>query len=131
MATLQAKRNGLDQRIQQGFDVGDPKALSNLKSSTLSALGRAPQGSSTPSPASRQTPLSKGGGGSAASASRNNYSSSSEDDVAQPVQRAAVPNRVLMGQVKPPPQLMASRVSRLLFSFFFCGVISFLRTRAV
>ena len=129
MATLQAKRNGLDQRIQQGFDVGDPKALSNLKSSTLSALGRAPQGSSTPSPASRQTPLSKGGGGPVAS--RNNYSSSSEDDVAQPVQRAPVPNRVLMGQVKPPPQLMASRVSRLLFSFLFCGVLSFLQPRAV
>ena len=31
-------------------------------------------------------------------------------DPEKPVQRAAVPTRVPMGQVKPPPQLMASRV---------------------
>jgi hypothetical protein len=122
MATLQAKRNGLDQRIQQGFDVQDPSALSNLKASTLSALGRAPLGSAAPSPTTRQPPLSKGGGGTTASGAHKNYSSSSEDDVAQPVQRAAVPNRVPMGQAKPPPQLMASRVglahaaSRTLFT---------------
>jgi hypothetical protein len=115
MATLQAKRNGLDQRIQQGFDVQDPKALSNLKASTLSALGRAPLGSATHSPSARQQPLTKGGGAPAASAAHKNYSSSSEDDAAQPVQRAAVPNRVPLGQVKPPPQLMASRVSLNMF----------------
>jgi hypothetical protein len=86
MATLQAKRNVFDQRLQQGFDVNDPKSLSNLKSSTLSALGRSPAASSTHSPTTRQPPLSKGGGGSAASAfASKNYSSSSEDDVAHPV----------------------------------------------
>lgn len=137
MATLQAKRNVFDQRMQQGFDVNDPKALTNLKSSTLSALGRSPAASATHSPTARQPPLSKGGGGSAASAfASKNYSSSSEDDVAQPVPppplttkqnfsitqldaqipRAAIANRAPAGLVKPPPQLMASRVRPVLSS---------------
>jgi hypothetical protein len=107
LASLHAKRNVLDQRIQLGLDVHDPKALASAKSSALSALGRSPLASTPSSAGSRQAP-SKGG---AATAHKNYSSSGSEDDAAQPVPRAAATNRAPMNQVKAPQQLVANRVS--------------------